>query len=162
MAKRDKQQKKKDPNAVLAKNRKASHEFHLLQKLEAGIVLFGAEVKSAREGRVSLKESYGRIKNGELFLINAHFSPYTHARQEIDPVRPRKLLLHAREIAKLTKEVTVSGMTLVPTQLYLKNGKIKIEIALAKGKQLHDKRDSLRKKQADREMARARGSRGLD
>lgn len=157
--------KKKKPdrtNPILANNRKASHEFHLLERYEAGIVLTGPEVKSAREGRVNLKESYARIRSGEVFLLQAHFSPYTHARNEdADPVRPRKLLLHAREIRKLSKELEGTGMTLVPTKLYLKAGRIKLEIAIARGKKLYDKRDSLKRKQADREIARGKSSRGF-
>jgi len=148
---------------VLATNRKASHEFHLLQRFEAGIVLAGCEVKSARQGTVNLKESYCRIsKSGEVFLHQAHFSPYRHARgDEIDPTRSRKLLLRAGEIRKLVKETQTSGMTLVPTRLYLKGGLIKLEIAVARGKKLYDKRESSRKREVEREMARARGSRGL-
>lgn len=150
----------KDGEAILASNRAAAHEFHLLQRVEAGIVLLGPEVKSARAGRVNLKEAYARIKNGEVFLLGAHFSPYTHAREAPDPVRPRKLLLHAREIRKLAKETESSGTTLVPTKLYLKGGRIKVEIAVARGKKAHDKRETLKQKQAEREMRREVGSRG--
>lgn len=153
--------KKKDGrNPVLAMNRSASHEFHLLARFEAGLALTGAEVKSAREGRVNLKESYARIKDGEAFLHNAHFSPYSHAgRSEADPRRVRKLLLHAREIRKLAKETEASGVTLVPTRLYLKDGRIKVEIAVAKGKRSYDKRERARRREMDREIARERGSR---
>ena len=120
----------------------------------------GPEVKSARERRVSLKEAYARIRNGEAFLHDAHFSPYTHARiEEADPRRVRKLLLHAREIRKLAKETKATGVTLIPTRLYLKGGKIKIEIALARGKRAYDKRESLRRKEVEREIARARTAR---
>ena len=149
---------KKTDGSLLAMNRKASHEFHLLRRLEAGIVLLGPEVKSARQGRVNLTESYARIQDGEVFLHGAHFSPYSHTRLEIDPVRPRKLLLHAQEIRKLAKETKASGMTLVATRLYLKDGRIKLEIAVARGKQQHDKRETLRRKDADREMRRATGT----
>jgi len=153
--------RKGDP--VLASNRAAGHEFHLLERWEAGIVLLGPEVKSARDGRVNLKDAYARIKDGEVFLFNAHFSPYTHAsRENPDPMRPRKLLLHAREIRKLAKELERSGMTLVPTRLYLKDGRIKIEIALARGKKLHDKREALRRRQMDDEARRAMGARRED
>jgi SsrA-binding protein len=154
--------KRTKENPVLAANRKASHEFHLLQRFEAGIVLTGSEVKSARQGTVNLKEAYCRIsKSGEVFLHQAHISPYRYARgEEIDPTRTRKLLLHAREIRKLIKETQTSGMTLVPTRLYLKNGLIKLEIAVARGKKLHDKRESSRTREVEREMARAQGSRG--
>jgi SsrA-binding protein len=157
-----KKSKAKDANPVLANNRKAGHEFHLLERYEAGIVLLGPEVKSARQGRVSLKEAYAKIRNGEVFLLDAHFSPYTHAAHlELDPVRPRKLLLNAREIRKLAKALDGSGTTLVPTRMYLKNGRIKVEIAVAKGKKQHDKRDSLKRKQAERDIKRALGSREL-
>ena len=141
---------------ILATNRSASHEYHLSHRIECGMVLLGPEVKSARAGKVNLKESYARIRNGEVFLVGAHFSPYTHARQdEIDPTRARKLLLHSDEIRKLLKELEGTGMTLVPTKMYLKNGRIKIEIAVGRGKKLHDKRDSKKRKEADREIARA-------
>lgn len=144
-------------DVVLAKNRAASHEYHLIRRLEAGLVLTGPEVKSARAGRANLKGSYARIRDGEIFLIDAHFSPYDKARQEdYDPRRPRKLLLHAREIRKLARDADSSGVTLVATQMYLKNGRIKLEIALARGKKLHDKRDSARKREMEREMERAR------
>ena len=149
----------KGGDPVLASNRKASHEYHLLRRLEAGLVLTGPEVKSARAGRVNLKESYCAVRKGEAFLVGAHFSPYTHAtHDEVDPVRTRKLLLHAREIRKLEKETTSGGMTIVPTKLYLKGGRIKLEIAVARGKKLHDKRETARAKEMDREMDRARGA----
>jgi SsrA-binding protein len=157
--------KKKDPSGsgVLANNRAAGHEYHLLRRLEAGLVLTGAEVKSAREGRVNLKGAYVRIRNHEAYLHDAHFSVYSHARQDdFDPVRVRKLLLHAREIHKLERESVSSGMTLVPTKLYLKNGRIKLEVALARGKKAHDKRESSRKREVEREMARAKGQRRGD
>ena len=155
--------KKKDAgNPVLAMNRAASHEFHLLARFEAGLVLTGPEVKSAREGRVSLKEAYAKIKNDEAFLHEAHFSPYSNARlADVEPRRVRKLLLHAREIRKLAKETAASGVTLVPTKLYLKGGRIKIEIAVAKGKRSYDKRERAKQREADREMAREKSSRTL-
>jgi SsrA-binding protein len=147
---------KSDSGPVLASNRSAAHEFHLLQRYEAGIVLVGPEVKSARQGRINIRDAFARIKDGEVFLHNAHFSPYTEAHADnVDPKRIRKLLLHAREIRKLTKETERGGMTIVPTKIYLKKGRIKVEIALARGKQLHDKRDTLRKKEMEREMDRA-------
>ena len=154
----------KTPNSkTLANNRSASHEFYLLERFEAGIVLTGTEVKSARAGKVNLKEAYARVKDGEVFLHNAHISPYSQGnRANHDPVRPRKLLLHKREIRKLDRETTRGGATLVPTKLYLKQGKIKIEVALARGKKLYDKRAASREKEIDREIARARGSRDLD
>ncbi len=143
---------------VLASNRSASHDYQLDKRIEAGIVLLGPEVKSARAGKINLKESYARISNGEIFLIGAHFSPYGHARRdEIDPVRRRKLLLHAVEIRKLARELEGTGMTLVPTRAYLKNGRVKIEIAVGRGKKFYDKRDAKRKREIDREIARASG-----
>lgn len=149
-------------DGVLATNRSAAHEFHLLQRFEAGIVLLGPEVKSARQGRVNLKESHVKIRDGEVFLLNAHFSPYNHAaREDLDPVRPRKLLLNAREIRKLVKETDASGMTIVPTRMYLKNGRIKVEIAVARGKRLYDKRESLRRRQVERDIKREMGSRDV-
>ncbi len=147
---------------TLATNRAASYQYHLVSRMEAGIVLTGAEVKSAREGRVSLKEAYAKVTGGEIFLHNSHFAPYSHARvDDSDPTRVRKLLLSRREIRKLTKETETTGMTIVPIRLYLKSGKIKIEIALARGKKLYDKRDSKRRKEIDREIERAGSSRRL-
>ncbi len=153
--------KAKPDEKNLATNRAASHEFHLLQRIEAGIVLTGTEVKSARAGKVNLKDAFARIdKAGEIFLHNAHFSPYSHGnRQNHEPVRPRKLLLHAREIRKLVKQVEAGGRTLVPLRLYLKNGRVKVELALAQGKKLHDKREASRKREMEQEMERARGAR---
>ncbi|NIM00886.1 MAG: SsrA-binding protein SmpB [Acidobacteria bacterium] len=141
---------------ILASNRSASHVYHLEHRIEAGIVLLGSEVKSVRAGKINLKEAYARISGGELFLIGAHISPYSHARsEEIDPVRRRKLLLHAAEIRKLARELEGTGMTLVPTKAYLKNGRVKIEIAVGRGKKLHDKREARRKRETEREIARA-------
>jgi SsrA-binding protein len=152
--------KKRGKEPALATNRSASFEYHLLLKMEAGMILTGPEVKSAREGRVSLKEAYAKIAGGEIFLYNAHFSPYSNARlDDSDPRRVRKLLLNAREIRKLAKESETTGMTIVPTRMYLKNGKIKIEIALAKGKKFYDKRESKKRKEMEREILRATSSR---
>ena len=146
--------KRKDgsANPVLAKNRAARHEFHILETFEAGIELLGTEVKSVREGKANLKEAYGKIRNGEVFLVNAHISPYTHGnRENHDPLRPRKLLLHKREIGKLAKAVETAGLTLVPLAMILKGGLIKLEICIAKGKKLHDKRETIRRRTLDRE-----------
>ena len=153
--------KKKAPGEpVLATNRAASHEYHLVDRLEAGIVLTGPEVKSCRAGKVNLKDAYAQVKRGEAFLLNAHVSPYLQAnRENADPLRTRKLLLHAREIRRLEKESDQGGMTLVPTRLYLKNGRIKLEIAIAKGKKQFDKREDARRKESEREIARMRGAR---
>jgi SsrA-binding protein len=146
-----------DGTASIAVNRSAGHDFHLLKRFEAGVVLTGAEVKSARAGRVNLKDGYARVRNGEVFLFGVHFSPYTNARDdEQDPRRPRKLLLHASEIRKLDKETQSSGTTLVPTRMYLKQGRIKVEIAVARGKREFDKRDALKKRVQQREIDRAR------
>ena len=145
----------------LATNRAAAHEYHLLRRVEAGIVLTGSEVKSIRDGRINLKEAYARIRAGEVFLAGAHVSPYPHARhEEIDPVRERKLLLHAGEIRKLGKEIRATGVTLVPTRVYIRNGRVKVEIAVARGKRSHDKRESKRRREAEREIDRARRVRG--
>ena len=145
---------------ALATNRAAAHEYHLLRKIEAGLVLVGTEVKSARQGKVNLKDAYARVQDGEVFLFNAHISPYEQGnRQNHEPLRRRKLLLHAGEIRKLAKETVTTGLTIVATRVYLKNGRIKIELAVAKGKKLHDKREASRTKEMDREMARARGAR---
>ena len=147
-------------NPVLAKNRAARHEFHILETFEAGIELLGTEVKSAREGRVNLKDAYGKIRKDEVILVNSHISPYTHGnRENHDPLRPRRLLLHRREIRKMAKAVETEGLTLVPLAMYLKGGLIKVEISIAKGKQLHDKREDSRKREAEKEIARETGQR---
>ncbi len=136
----------------LANNRAAYHEFHILEKYEAGIALKGTEVKSVMSGKIQLKESYVAIKDREVWLFNAHISPYSHGnRENQEPVRTRKLLMHRREIDRLEKEVTQKGMTLVVTRVYLNNGRIKFEIGMAKGKKLHDKRDTIKKKDIERE-----------
>lgn len=133
-------------------NRNAFFEYHILDKYEAGIVLQGTEVKSVMNGRIQLKESYVGVKDGEVWLFNAHISPYSHGnRQNHDPLRTRKLLLHRREIEKLEKETTQKGMTLVVTRVYWKNGRIKFEIGVAKGKKLYDKRETLKERTIDRE-----------
>ena len=127
----------------IVNNRHAFHEYHVLDKYEAGIVLKGTEVKSVMSGRIQLKDSYVSVRDGEVWLLNAHISPYSHGnRENHDPLRTRKLLLHKREIQKLEKETTVKGMTLVITRIYLKNGRIKFEIGVAKGKKLYDKRET--------------------
>jgi SsrA-binding protein len=137
-------------------NKKASHSYFIEEKLEAGLVLQGTEVKSLREGRANLKESYARIKDGEVFLYQCHISPYSHGnRQNHDPIRPRKLLLHKREIKKLFGKVAERGYTLVPVALYFSHGKAKLEIGLGKGKKLHDKRHALKERTDKREMERA-------
>jgi SsrA-binding protein len=141
---------------IICVNKKASHSYFIEAKYEAGLVLQGTEVKSLREGRANLKESYARIKHDEVFLYNCHISPYSHGnRLNHDPVRPRKLLLHKREIRKLFGKVAERGYTLVPLRLYFFHGKAKLEVGLAKGKKLHDKRHAMKERDANREMERA-------
>jgi SsrA-binding protein len=140
---------------VVATNRKASHDYFLEDRLEAGIVLRGSEIKSVRAGRVSLKEAYVRIEAGEAWLVNAHIAPYDPASmQNHDPRRQRKLLLHRRQIRRAAEDVKQRGYTLVPTKLYLKGGRAKLEFALAKGKRQYDKRQELAKRDAAREIER--------
>lgn len=133
-------------------NRAAFHEYHILDRYEAGVALKGTEVKSVMEGRIQLKESYVSIREGEIWLLNAHVSPYSHGnRENHEPLRSRKLLLHKREIEKLERETTVKGMTLVVTRIYWKNGRIKFEIGVAKGKKLYDKREDLKKRDIEKD-----------
>lgn len=136
----------------IVNNRAAFHEYHILDKYEAGAVLQGTEVKSIMSGRIQLKESYVSVKDGEVWLINAHVSQYKFGNiNNHDPVRSRKLLLHKREIEKLEKEVMIKGMTLVVTRIYWKNGRIKMEIGVAKGKHLYDKREDLKQKTIEKD-----------
>lgn len=141
----------------IADNRKAWHDYFIEQKYEAGLVLQGWEVKSLRAGRAQLKEAYVVVENGEIFLIGAHFSPLTSASTHIqpNPTRTRKLLLHREEINKLIGAVERRGYTVVPLSLFWKKGRAKIEIGLAKGKQAHDKRASIKERESNRELARA-------
>ena len=133
-------------------NRAAFHEYHILEKYETGVVLQGTEVKSVMEGRIQLKESYVAVKDNEVWLFNAHISPYSHGnRQNHEPLRTRKLLLKKREIEKLIKETSEKGMTLVVTRIYWKNGRIKFEVGVAKGKKLYDKRETEMKRTVERE-----------
>jgi SsrA-binding protein len=128
---------------VLAANRAAFHEYHISDKYEAGIALTGTEVKSVMGGRVQLKESYVAVRDGEAWLFNAHISPYSHGnRANHEPLRTRKLLLHKREIGRLDEATAKQGMTLVATRVYLKNGRIKLEVGVARGKKLYDKRET--------------------
>jgi SsrA-binding protein len=137
-------------------NRHAFFEYHIEEKYEAGIALAGTEVKSVMLGRIQLKESYVVVKDGEVWLMNAHISPYSHGnRNNHEPLRTRKLLLHRKEITRLEKETTQKGMTLVVTRIYWKNGRIKFEIGVAKGKKLYDKRDDLKSRTIDRETRAA-------
>lgn len=137
---------------VLASNRAAYHEYHILDKYEAGIALTGTEVKSVLAGRVQLKEGYVAVREGEIWLFNAHISPYAHGnRENHEPLRTRKLLLHKREIEKLGEVTVKQGMTLVATRIYLKHRRIKIEIAVARGKKMYDKRETELKRTVERE-----------
>jgi SsrA-binding protein len=137
---------------VLAANRAAFHNYHISDKYEAGIALTGTEVKSAMDGRVQLKEAYVSVRDGEAWLFNAHISPYSHGnRENHEPMRTRKLLLHKREIERLDEVSVKQGMTLVPTQVYLKNGRIKVEVGVARGKKLYDKREAEMRRTVDRE-----------
>jgi SsrA-binding protein len=140
----------------VASNRAAAHNYFLTDKFEAGIVLTGTEVKSARDGRVNLKDAYGLVKDDELWLLNAHISPYQHGNiYNHNPLRTRKLLVHKAELRKLIGKTRQRGMTLIPTRMYFRNGKIKVEVALAKGKQLWDKRETERRRTADKEAREA-------
>lgn len=140
---------------IVATNRKASHEYFILEQVEAGLVLQGSEIKSIRAGQISLAESYVQVENGQAWLIDAHIAPYEQARHfNHEPRRPRKLLLHKDEIMRLEKEIRQKGITIIPLKVYLKDGRAKIEIALAKGKKLYDKRQAIAKRDAEREMER--------
>ncbi|MFW6159943.1 MAG: SsrA-binding protein SmpB [Acidobacteriota bacterium] len=139
---------------IVATNKKAFFDYEIIETYEAGIALLGSEVKSIREGRISLKESYAEIKDGEVFLINCHISPYEAANQfNHEPMRERKLLLHRREIKRLTGKTTEKGLTLVPTKVFLNDkGRVKLEIALAKGKKAYQKREVIRERDREREL----------
>jgi len=144
-----------DEVKVLAANRRARFDYHILDTFEAGMVLTGAEIKSMRAGEITVNEAYVRPQGGELFLLNAYIKPYTHSGdKEYDPRRPRKLLMHKREIEKLIRELETKGTTIVPLQVHLKNGRAKLEIALGKGKAAPDKRQDIKKREASREVAR--------
>ena len=146
--------------ASVAENRKAFHDFHLIETFEAGLVLLGTEVKAIREGRVNLRDSYARIDKGEVWLSNVHISPYSHTGYDHhDERRQRKLLLHRHEILKMMGRVAERGLTLVPLRMYFKNGRVKVALALAKGKQAHDKRETIRRREVDRETRAAVKSR---
>jgi len=142
---------------LIATNRRARFEYEVVDRFEAGIVLRGPEVKSLREGKANLSDAYAIVRRGEVYLVSAHISPYTQAsRENSDPRRERKLLLHRAEISRLETRVRERGFTLVPLQLYWKGGRAKVEIALARGKRVHDKRESIRRREADRELARVK------
>ena len=140
---------------IIATNRKAKHKFFIHDRFEAGIVLFGSEIKSVRARQVSIAEAYVRIENGEAWLIDSHISPYQQAGVfNHEPARPRKLLLHKKEIRRLMEDVSKKGVTIIPLQIYLKNGMAKVEIAIARGKKLYDKRQSIKKRDIQREIER--------
>ena len=140
----------------VADNRKARHDYHLFETFEAGIALLGTEVKAIREGRVNLKDSFGRVENGEIFLHNVHISPYSHRGYAAhEPLRRRKLLLHKNEIRKLIGKLVERGYTLVPVRMYFRNGLVKVTVSVAKGKKTHDKRETIRRREIDRETRAA-------
>ncbi len=141
---------------MIAQNKKAYHDYFIEDTYEAGIVLQGTEIKSIRAGRVNLRDAFARIEKGEVFMYNVHISPYEQGnRYNHDPLRPRKLLLHRREIDKLMGETKEAGYSLIPTKIYIKDGYAKVEIALAKGKKKYDKREAMKNKEAKREIERA-------
>ncbi|MFO1519426.1 MAG: SsrA-binding protein SmpB [bacterium] len=141
---------------VIATNRKAHFNYEIVEKLEAGIALVGSEVKSLREGKANLSDAYAMIEKGEAYLYHCHISPYDNAGPfNHEPLRVRKLLLHRREIEKLIGKTQEKGFTLVPTKLYFKKGRAKVEIGLAKGKKLYDKRETIKRREQDREMSKA-------
>jgi len=141
---------------IIADNRKAYHDYHVLETMEAGVALLGTEVKAIREGRVNLRDSFARIDSGEVWLMNVHISPYSHTGYAHHDERlQRKLLLHRHEIRKLNGRVTEKGLTLVPLQMYFKDGRVKVSLALVKGKQAHDKRETIRRREVDRETRAA-------
>jgi len=146
--------------SIIAENRKAFHDFHLLETFEAGLVLLGTEVKAIREGRVNLRDSYARVEDGEVFLYNVNISPYSHrGYADHEPLRRRKLLLHRNEIRKLIGKTVEKGLTLVPVRLYFKNGRVKVAISIAKGKKDYDKRETIKRRETDRETRAAVKSR---
>jgi len=148
---------------IIATNKKAYHDFFIDEVYEAGMVLTGTEVKSLRQGAANLKDAFCRIKDGEMYVNNLHISPYEQGNiQNVDPTRMRKLLLHRMEIEKMRRKVEEKGLALVPTKLYFKESRVKLEIGVARGKKLHDKRETLKRKEADREMAKVLKSRRQD
>lgn len=141
---------------LVSENRRAYHDFFILEKIEAGLVLTGTEIKSAREGKVQLRDSYADIENGEAWILNAHFSPYSHGNiWNHDPTKKRKLLLHKQEIVKLFAKVREKGLTLIPLKMYLKGGRLKCEVGVCKGKKLHDKREASQTRDQELEAKKA-------
>ena len=153
MADKDEREK---AQRLIADNRKARHDYHILETYEAGIALLGTEVKAIREGRVNLRDSYARTEQGEVWMMNVHISPYSHRGYAEHPeMRQRKLLMHRHEIRKLIGRTAEKGLTLVPLQMYFKNGRVKVLVGLARGKQEHDKRETIRRREVDRETRAA-------
>jgi len=151
----DKSERRK-AERIVAENRKAFHDYHILDTMEAGVALLGTEVKSIREGRVNLRDSFARVEDGEVFLYNVHISAYSHrGYADHEPLRRRKLLLRKQEIRKLIGKTVERGMTLVPVRMYFKNNRVKVAVSLAKGKQAHDKREAIRARESDREARAA-------
>jgi len=144
------------PDNVIATNRQAYHDYKIIESLEAGIELKGTEVKSLRSGKANLKESFARVDGQQICLYSMHIPPYEFGNiANVDPLRPRKLLLHKSQIKRFTGELTAKGLTLIPLKLYFKNGIVKVDIGLAHGKKLHDKREAIKRREADRELRRA-------
>jgi len=150
-----------DERKIIATNRRARFEYEVLERFEAGIALVGPEVKSLRAGKANLVDAYAVVRRGEVYLLNLHISPYAQAsRENPDPRRERKLLLHRREIQRLAAKVAERGFTLVPLVLYWKGGRAKVELGLVRGKRMHDKRETIRRRETERELARAARGRG--
>jgi SsrA-binding protein len=145
----------KDPVESIARNKRARHDYELIESWEAGLVLTGTEVKALRAGQASMNDAFGIVREGEVFVVNLHISPYSHGgRDNHDPTRTRKLLLHRSEIRRLIGAVERRGLTLVPTDLYFREGKAKLRVALGRGKKSHDKREDVKKRDAERDIAR--------
>jgi SsrA-binding protein len=152
---------RKKAERIIADNRKAHHDFHLLETFEAGVALVGTEVKAIREGRVNLRDSFARADGGDIYVHNVHIGAYSsRGYADHEPLRPRKLLLHRQEIQKLIGKTTERGMTMVPVRMYLKNGRVKIAISLAKGKKDYDRRETIKRREIDRETRAAVKERG--
>jgi SsrA-binding protein len=146
---------------TVARNKKAGFEYFLLEHLEAGLSLQGSEIKSIKNGQMSLQEAYVEIRGGDAWLMNSHIAPYIQAnRNNHDPLRPKRLLLHKKEIRKLSEQVKLKGVTIVPTRVYIKEGRAKVEVTVAKGKKLYDKRDAIAQRDRDREAQREEHGRG--
>jgi SsrA-binding protein len=146
----------KKSEVLIADNRKAHFDYHVLETFEAGIALLGTEVKGIREGKANLRDAFARVEKGEVWLYNVHINPYSHRGYvDHDPKRRRKLLMHRQEIRKLIGKTVEKGLTLVPTRMYFKNGKVKVAIALARGKQVHDKRETIKRRETERETRAA-------